>query len=322
MSVPIIGADQLRAMIGFEDLIEPISHAFRASSTGKADNGQILMFPLADRTRGDVLVKTGTLEGASIYIVKVAPWFAENRERGLPQGGFLAVFDARSGHTLALLDDQHYLSDIRTAAAGALAARALASTNAQTASVLGSGVQAYWQTLALYHERRFAALRVWSRNTARAEQLAQRLAAALPGVEIRVDPHLKRVVQFGDVLLTTTSAREPLVQGEWLRPGQHVTAVGADDPTKCELAAAALRSARVFVDAVETAAANGDVHRAIEAGAYGGDELAGEIGAVLAGQIEGRRSADDITIATFAGIGAQDLMAAGVVIEKLGLRSD
>lgn len=321
MTVPIIGADRLRAAIGFGDLIEPIAHAFREASAGKADNGQILMFPLADRTRGDVLVKTGTLEGAGVYIVKVAPWFAENRERGLPQGGFLAVFDARSGHTLALLDDQHYLSDIRTAAAGALAARALAPADVQTASVLGSGVQAYWQTLSLYHERRFTALRIWARNSASAERLAQRLDASLPGVEIAVDPHLRRVVRFGDVLLTTTSAREPLVLGEWLRAGQHITAVGADDPTKCELAAAALRRARVFVDTVETAVANGDVHRAIGAGTYGRDELAGEIGAVLAGRIAGRRSVDDITIATFAGIGAQDLMAASVVIEKLGLRS-
>ena len=141
MSVRIISADTLRASLSFEDLIEPVSLAFQASSEGKADNGQISMFPHPDKTRGDVLVKTGTLEGSPVYIVKVSPWFAINVEENQPQGGFVAVFDAANGQTLALLDDQHYLSDIRTA--GALAARVLAPLNVRTATVIGAGVQAY-----------------------------------------------------------------------------------------------------------------------------------------------------------------------------------
>jgi ornithine cyclodeaminase/alanine dehydrogenase-like protein (mu-crystallin family) len=319
MTVAIIGADQLRALISFEDLIEPVSLAFQQSSAGQADNQQIVMFPLADRTRGDVYVKTGMLVDAPLYIVKISPWFAANAEQDQPQGGFLAVFDSHTGQTLALLDDQHYLSDIRTAAAGALAARALAPMHVATASVLGSGVQAYWQTLALYHERPFAALRIWARNADRAEQLALRLSPRLPGVEIEVEPDLERAVRFGDVLITATLSHDPLVRGDWLRAGQHVTAVGADDPTKCELDAAALRRAEVFVDAMDVAVANGDIRHAIATADYTRHDLAGEIGDVLAHRIVGRQSADEITIAKFVGIGAQDLMAAATVIEKLGL---
>ena len=319
MSVPIIAAEWLRSRLSFEELIDPVAHAFDASSAGKADNGLIVLFPLTDRRRGDVYVKTGTLAGAPIYIVKVAPWFAENAEQAEPQGGFLAVFDSRTGRTLALLDDQHYLSDIRTAAAGALASRWLAPASVRSASVLGSGVQAYWQTLALYRERQFETLQVWARDAAKATALAARLAARLPGVDVCCESDLRRAVEMSDVLLTTTLSREPLVRGDWLRPGQHVTAVGADDPTKCELDSAALRRSRVFVDSIDAAAANGDVHRAIAAGTYRRDEIASEIGDVIAGRRIGRRSPDEITIAKFVGIGAQDLAAARLAVEKAGI---
>jgi ornithine cyclodeaminase/alanine dehydrogenase-like protein (mu-crystallin family) len=119
----VIAAEQIRAVIGFPDLVEPVSRAFQASTAGKAANGLIVMFPALDPKEGDVYVKTGTLAGHSIYIVKVSPWFRANLDSGQPQGGFIAVCDAETGHTLAILDDQHYLSDIRTAAAGAVAAR-------------------------------------------------------------------------------------------------------------------------------------------------------------------------------------------------------
>ena len=139
----------------------------------------------------------------------------------------------------------------------------------------------------------------------------------LPQVDIQVEPSLKRAVEFGDVVITATQSREPLVRGDWLRAGQHITAVGADDATKCELDSTALRCSRVFVDTVQTALANGEVHRAIKSGEYSRSALAGEIGDVLAKRCAGRQSADDITVATFAGIGAQDVVAANAAIGSL-----
>ena len=174
-AVRIVSAAELRAHVRFEDLIEPIAAAFRDSSAGLADNGLVMMFPLERRDRGDVYVKTGTLQGHCIFIVKVSPWFAANVERGDAQGGFIAVFDSHTGHTIALLNDEHYLSDIRTAAAGALAARALTPGSVQTASVLGAGVQAYWQTLALHRERTFKRLLIWARSRDKALALKRRI---------------------------------------------------------------------------------------------------------------------------------------------------
>ena len=319
MSVRIVSAEDIRARVGFEDLIEPVSRAFEESSAGLADNGLVVMFPAERRELGDVYVKTGTLRGHDVYIVKVSPWFSANVERGQPQGGFVGVFDSRTGRTLALLNDEHYLSDIRTAAAGALAARMFAPSNVKTAAVLGAGTQAYWQPLALYRERPFTTLLIWARSLQKAEQLSTRLSVELPDVDIRCSSDIEHTVRSADVLITATLAREPLVQGAWLRQGLHITAVGADDATKCELDATALRRARVFVDARETAAANGDIHRAIRAGRYSIDELSGELGEVISGQTAGRTSDNDITIAKFVGIGAQDLVAAEVTLARLGV---
>lgn len=315
----IIDAAELRANVSFHDLIEPTATAFRDSSAGLGDNGLVVMFPLQNRDRGDVYVKTGTLKGHPVYVVKVSPWFAINAERGTAQGGFVGVFDSETGHTLAFLNEEHYLSDIRTAAAGALAARLLAPKEVRTATVLGAGVQAYWQVLALRRERSFDTLIVWARNTDKAEALKTRLTQELPGIAITVQRGLENAVRRADVLICATLSREPLVLGSWLHDGQHITAVGADDASKCELDVDVLTKSRVFVDSLATTAANGDVYRAIESRRYSLSEVAGEIGELLTGAKVGRTSDRDITVAKFVGIGAQDLAAAEVALEKLGL---
>ncbi len=318
-SIRIVNVDELRATVRFDDLIEPMARAFQESSAGRASNGLIVLFPASDPTLGDVYVKTGTLRGHAIFIVKISPWFAVNRERGQTQGGFIGVFDSQTGHTLALLNDEHYLSDIRTAAAGALAARTLAPASVQTAAVLGAGVQAFWQAQALYHERLYESLTIWARNAERAAQLKADLRPVLPEVRITVSRDLESSVRHADVLITTTAARTPLVRGEWLHEGQHITAFGADDATKCELDTTALKRARVFVDSRETTAGGGEVYAALQTGEYTLTEVCGEVGEVLAGQKPGRISSSDITIAKYIGIGVQDLVAAEVSLKKLAV---
>lgn len=317
MSTRVVDVESIREKVTFEDLVEPVSRAFAETSAGLADNGLIAMFPAERRELGDVYVKTGSLRGHDVYIVKVSPWFSANLERGQAQGGFIAVFDSATGHTLALLHDEHYLSDIRTAAAGAVAARMLAPPTVETVAVLGAGVQAYWQPLALYGQRPFATLLICARSMPKAEVLKSRLREKLPDVEIWCSPDIESTVRRADVLITATQAREPLVRGEWLRRGAHVTAVGADDTTKSELDATALRRAKVFVDAREIAEANGDVHRAICTGRYSIDDVSGELGEVISGRKAGRTGVDDITVAKLVGLGAQDLVAAEVALAKL-----
>jgi ornithine cyclodeaminase/alanine dehydrogenase-like protein (mu-crystallin family) len=318
MECRFVDAETLRAYVRFEDLIEPMERAFQQSTAGDIHNGLIVMFPGATHSLGDVYVKTGAAPSHDVYVVKVSPWFRVNAEQGEPQGGFVAAFDSRTGHTLAILTDEHYLSDIRTAAAGSVAARWLAPPTIRTVGVLGAGVQARLQSLALYRERPFDQIMIWARNASRALRLRSRLAVDLPLVDVRVSDDLEQTVRAADVLITATAAREPLVRGPWLHPGQHITAVGADDPYKCELAVDALQRSRVFVDARDGAIANGDIHRAIQRDGYSIDQVAGELGEVIAGDRPGRTADSDITVAKLIGIGAQDLAAVEVALIRLG----
>lgn len=180
-------------------------------------------------------------------------------------------------------------------------------------------MEAYWQTLALYRERPFKKLLVWARDPSKADHLGTRVFKSLPAVHIEPTTDLQYAVHNADVLITATVAREPIVRGEWLRQKQHITAVGADDPSKCELDANALKRARVFVDSVEANVANGDIFHAIQRGQYAADALAGEMGEVLAGRKPGRVGKEEITIAKFIGLGAQDLIACETALEILGI---
>jgi ornithine cyclodeaminase/alanine dehydrogenase-like protein (mu-crystallin family) len=320
MATAFVDADMLRAKVTFADLIDSAGEAFRRYSAGQASSELIVMVPGADKAAGDVYVKTGTITGHPSYVVKVSPWFAVNAAAGRSQGGFIAVFDAETGHTRAIIDDQHLLSDLRTGAAGALVARHFAPLTVRSVLVVGTGTQALLQPQALHHERPFRRLAIWGRDATRALALSGRLSEALPGVEISVTANLAEAVGAADVILGTTASTTPIIRGEWLRPGQHITSIGSDDATKSELDADVLRRAgRAIVDGADTARANGNVHRHLAEGAIPADFPLHELGAVLAGAAPGRTGDDEITVATLSGLGVQDLAAAHASLGLLGL---
>jgi ornithine cyclodeaminase/alanine dehydrogenase-like protein (mu-crystallin family) len=215
-SALFLDAASLRGLVTYEELIEPVAVAFGELSRRLAESGVLSMYPAQSVELGDVLVKTGSIKGHSVYVVKISPWFAANEERRQHQGGFIAVFDAETGHTVAILEDEHYLSDIRTAAAGAVAAQQLAPDEVVTAAVLGAGTQAFWQPQALHRVRPYSTLKIWSRDTARSAQLRLKLERVLPDVEIHIGATAESVVRAADVIMTATSAREPIVHGSWL----------------------------------------------------------------------------------------------------------
>lgn len=315
--VQIIGIDRLRETVTLGSLIDPISNAFELSSAGAAESGFAIMYPVPARDKADIFVKTGTIANADYCVVKVAPWYAELAERKEPQGGFVAVIDSHTGRLAAIIEDQHYLSDLRTAAAGAVCAKLFAPESTKTAAILGTGQQAYWQAIALHRERPYSRLYLWGRDPVRAGALAGRIRATLPQLSISIVNHPREAVEASDVIVTTTASREPIVRGEWLRAGQHITAVGADDPSKCELDALAMRRAKLFVDDRDTARTNGNLCRAIAQGSCSAEAIAAEIGEVLRGSRLGRATASDITIANLVGIGALDLAAATAALRAI-----
>lgn len=172
---------------------------------------------------------------------------------------------------------------------------------------------------ALYHERPIEKLIVCGRETRKAEALAARLREEMPGVHVISTNDSEQTTRASDVLIRTTTTNEPIVLGEYLRPGQHITAIGADTPEKCELDAACfLRADRIVVDSIEDAQRHGDIHRHVSSASLSVEHIDGEIGSILSGKLPGRTSTDQITIAKFVGLGVQDVAAAEVALCAIG----
>lgn len=311
------GPDQIRGAIGFEDVIEPVSDALADFSRGV---GAAPVTVFAPRGRdGDVHVKSAWLPGHAIFTVKVATWFAARAAQGdSPGAGIVAAFDACTGDLRALLEDEHHLSDIRTAAAGALATRFLAVPHATVLGVIGSGVQAYLQSLAAAAERPVKAVRIWGRHRGRAERLARTLLTRRPDLSVQVVNLPRQACEGAHILVTATASVQPLVEARWLAPGVLVIAVGADDAIKCELEPGCLAAAdRIVVDSRTLSAQFGDVGWALRKGAIGPNRITAELGEILAGSVPGRSRETEITICKLIGLGVQDLAAAEVALQNL-----
>jgi ornithine cyclodeaminase/alanine dehydrogenase-like protein (mu-crystallin family) len=256
------------------------------------------------------------MPGIPIFTVKVATWFAARASAGQSaHSGFIAVHDAATGDLRALLHDDSHLSDLRTAAAGAIAARLLARYDARTVAVLGTGVQAYLQVQAVQAVLPIDAVLIWGRS----RRAAQRLAARLPELTAVVMTEAESAVRGADIVVTATSSRQPVLQGEWLIPGQHVTAVGADDHGKAELDPECFARADLLVvdSRQETPRMGGDLRAAIDAGAVKAADIDAELGELVLGSHPGRRDDTQLTIAKLIGLGAQDLASAEVAMKQL-----
>ncbi len=307
----VISAQDIKANIKLEDLIEPMRHAFQAYSKGDSSDAIGFLRP----NGGEVHIKSGFIKGSKVFAVKVSAGFATNAARGLPAwDGAVMAFDATTGAPVAIIQDGGLLTDWRTAAAGAVASAALARANSRTLGMVGTGIQAFWQPLA--HKALFALKRIliWGRSHEKANALRNQLEPLLQGIEILVQPNLQEVIQQSDILVTATSSLEPLIQTAWVQAGTHITAVGADDEHKRELEPSLLEKADILVvDSLSVNQKYGDVARGLQSGL---DIKPIELGSLLEQPALGRHSDAQITIAKLVGLGVQDLAATQVVLEQ------
>ena len=263
--------------------------------------------------RGEIDIKSAYLPGFDGIAVKVSAGFFNNPSLGLPSlGGLMLVFDATTGVPGAALFDNGYLTDVRTALAGAVAAKHLARPDASVVGVLGAGVQARLQVEALQLVRPVDRVVVWARREAAAAALAQTLSDELGLEAVAVDTPAE-VVTEGGIVVTTTPSTEPLLSAADLKPGLHVTAVGSDAEHKQELSADVVAAADLFVcDAQAQSARLGELRAALEAGL---DINAVELGLVIDGQA-GRANVEQVTVCDLTGTGAQDTAIASLTIQR------
>jgi ornithine cyclodeaminase len=322
--VRVLRHDDVRASLDMVACIEACEKAFASYSRGGAELPGVIHLDIPERS-GEIHVKAGHLHGSPYYAVKVASGFPRNLELGIPTSdGMVIVFDAETGAPAAFLLDQGYVTDLRTGAAGGVAAKYLAPEQVWTVAVIGTGAQARYQLDALAIVRPgFTSVRVWGRDAAHAASCVEDLRSrpGLPaGCSYTVAASVEEAVDAADVVITCTASQTALLQGGWLKLGAHVTAVGSDGPDKQELdASVPARADLLVVDSREQSARIGELHHALAAGLID-ERKAVELGEICALTHPGRTSASQLTVCDLTGVGVQDVAAANVVMANVGDR--
>jgi len=322
----LLNRSEIGELLDMGEVIEAVEDAHRALATGRADQPERTAMDLPDSSGilVPMLAAVGTQEVAGIKLLTDTP---ANRYGSLPvQQSLIVLVDPRTGTYEAVLHGA-LVTLFRTAAASAVATRHLANPTGGTLGLIGAGAQARAHVEAVRLVRQVDEVVVWSRTRATSQAFAEDLAGA--GVRLRIAGSAEEVVRAADVLCTLTPSRDPVVRGEWFRPGQHVNAVGAPPrPDHREIDTEGVTRSRVVLDSRSVAyAESGDVMIPVAEGAITLDHLDVELGEVVAGLAEGRRRPDDITLFNSVGMGIQDLAAARLVVEKarakgLGLQVD
>jgi ornithine cyclodeaminase/alanine dehydrogenase-like protein (mu-crystallin family) len=302
---------QIEQVIQPRQVIASMEAAFTAYSTGEAVIPPVGALEFEDPP-GDCHIKYGYLKRGSTFTVKIATGFWKNPELGLASSnGVVLVFSSRSGELLTIFQDEGYLTDMRTAAAGAVAAKYLAPRDIEYIGIIGAGLQAQLQLDYLREVTACRRVKLWGRNIDRAR------AVAVAGFDIEVVASPAEVAAAARLIVTTTASRSWLLCAADVKPGTHITAVGADGGGKQELdpklfALATIRA----VDSVSQCSKFGDSSFALEQGLIEIGDLV-ELGSVIQDPSLRRRSGSDISIADLTGVAVQDMAIAELALQGL-----
>lgn len=303
-----ISEAEIRAHVDADAIIAAVEQAFVSLASGDGALFDIVIGNGSDPTHF-FAIKSGRDAATGVIGLKAGSYNPGNIARGLPaHTSTTLLFDDVTGFPVALVD-ANYLNGIRTAAANAVATRRLAREDARTLSVIGFGAQAVFEVEAVLRVRAIDVILAGGRSTARAADFAaavwERTGRAVEILSI------EEAARRADILVTVTSAGEPLVMREWLRPGVHISAMGADNVGKQELDPVILRDAEVFVDAMPQAAIMGECQHGVAAGYLDPAVLSRRtMGDLVSGKAAGRSSPDAITVFDSSGTAIQDIAAA------------
>ncbi|MDL2327705.1 ornithine cyclodeaminase family protein [Ruminococcaceae bacterium OttesenSCG-928-A11] len=335
--IRVLNQKTIAEVMEMDRVIEVVKAAYVTKSRGQAVLWPLIFHEFEPET-AEMDIKSGTMENQGIYGLKVVSWYEKNAKAGLPQlFGTVLVFDSATGAPLGLLDAA-YLTGLRTGAAGAIGAAALARPEAENLLIVGAGHQAVFQVAAtLTAMDNIKTVQVYDGLDAEnARRLSGRLkdtltedflsryapgSAARSAFEKKLDVRYEAVedieaaTRASDIIITITPSRQPIIQADWVRPGTHLSCIGSDTSGKQEVDERLMAGARIFVDDVAQASAVGEIETALKRGLIGQGDIAGEIGEVLAGEKPGRRSPQDITVFDSTGIALQDIAAAKLAID-------
>jgi alanine dehydrogenase len=311
----VLSEKEVQSLAAVKELIPVLERAHIQYSTGKAVMPVRLVVPLP-QIEGRITSMPGYLNEDKALGMKVVTFFPNNLKQNLPQIlATVMLFSADTGKMIAAMDG-NYITAIRTACVSAMATKALANPESRVLGVLGAGVQARAHIRALTQIREISEIKVYDVFEASARQLHESLQKEI-GVKITVAPSAREAVLNADLLVTVTTAKEPIVKADWLKPGMHINAVGSHRPDLREIDGATLAGAKIIVDSREAIMAEcGDILLAIQEKAITANSVHAELGEVLAGKKPGRTSSDEITLYKAVGIAIQDVATAHLVYRK------
>lgn len=315
----LLSENDVRAVLSTDALIDAMETALNAFSAGGVRQ------PL----RSVVEVGTGHalfgsmpayLESPAALGTKLVTVYHSNLDRGLPSHlATIVLLDPETGALQAILDGR-YITEARTAAASSVATKHLARPDARVLGIIGSGVQARSHVEALTRVRSFERIQIWSRDPKHVAGLIDEMRARIPARMVPASS-AQEAVHGADVIALVSAAREPIVRRDWIADGAHICAVGACRPDQREMDTALVRDARVFVDSVAGALAEaGDLVIPIHEGAIEASHIVSELGNVVGGRAQGRRSPTEITVFKSLGMAVEDVAAARLAWERASER--
>ena len=288
-----------------EQLIPIIEDAFKNLAQGKTTMPPILRLDI-EKYHGETDVKAAYIEGLDSYAVKVASAFFNNPKLGLQSStGLMILLDSQTGFIKSVLLDKGYLTDVRTAIAGAIAAKHLSNHDSTKAGIIGAGLQAKLQLEALTLVREINTAYIWSRDSVKTNKFVEQINNL--NVNLEVCSSAEEVLQKSEIVVTTTPSKSPLIKSDWLKKGLHITAMGSDAEQKNELDPVIIKQCDLYVpDSVSQTAILGELHHALEKNIVSSDYNYDELGNVILNSNLGRKNKDDITVCDLTGTGVQD----------------
>ncbi|WP_169544093.1 ornithine cyclodeaminase family protein [Sneathiella aquimaris] len=311
----ILSNDDVARLLPMDAAIPVVSDIMKTVSRGTETLPLRTAIPVGGANKMGVM--PGAITDPACFGVKLVSLFPNNPSLGLSSHrGAIVLFESETGGAIAMMD-AGLLTAIRTAAASGVATDILARKEASSLALVGYGEQAEFHLDAICAVRPIETVEVVGRSAEKAAQFIARAVQKYPNIRFCSGTDVEKAVKTADIICTVTASPAPIIEGRWLTRGSHINAVGSSIPTMRELDDEAILRSRVWVDYWPSAEAQaGEIVDMIKAGLITKDDIQGEIGAVLSGEINGRQDNDQITLYRSLGIAAQDLSVAHFVVTK------
>lgn len=311
----LLNKSEVKSLLNMKDVIASVEEGYKAFCLGQVIQPDIVSIEIPECS-GEMDIKAGYSKRSRMISVKCASGFYENqRTSGLPNSlSTVLLFDGGTGFLLCIMDGS-LITGYRTGAAGAVSAKLLARRNSGTVAVIGTGEQARMQVRALKEVLDFRQILVWGRSGRQAELYKHEMETELKcTVEIAETP--EAAVKGSDIVITTTPGKSPLIRKEWIQPGTHIIAVGADMEGKQELDAELFRGAKIVVDNLHQCMTRGETQNPLRQGVIATEDIHCEIGKILLGEKPGRESDAELSIFDTTGMAVQDNTTAAKIYAR------